>query len=67
MRGGIASIMFQLPLAKHNYAWAGCMPAGAPALQEPHHMQQFSAVDAGTRLLIPSCWHHHSSKIVRMV
>ena len=21
--------MFQLPIVKHNYAWAGCMPAGA--------------------------------------
>lgn len=28
LRGGIASIMFQLPIVKHNYAWAGCMPAG---------------------------------------
>jgi len=27
--GGIASVMFQLPIARHNYAWAGCMPAGA--------------------------------------
>ncbi|BDA49182.1 Diacylglycerol O-acyltransferase 2 [Coccomyxa sp. Obi] len=27
LRGGIASIMFQLPVVKHNYAWAGCMPA----------------------------------------
>ncbi|KAK9919185.1 hypothetical protein WJX75_009964 [Coccomyxa subellipsoidea] len=27
LRGGIASIMFQLPIVKHNYAWAGCMPA----------------------------------------
>ena len=21
--------MFQLPVVRHNYAWAGCMPAGA--------------------------------------
>jgi hypothetical protein len=27
--GGIATVMFQLPIARHNYAWAGCMPAGA--------------------------------------
>ena len=31
LRGGIATVMFQLPVVRHNYAWAGCMPAGAPA------------------------------------
>lgn len=30
LRGGIASILFALPVIKHNYAWAGCMPAGKP-------------------------------------
>ena len=29
LRGGIATVMFQLPVVRHNYAWAGCMPAGA--------------------------------------
>jgi 2-acylglycerol O-acyltransferase 2 len=29
LRGGIASIMFQLPVMKHNYGWAGSMPAGS--------------------------------------
>ena len=28
LRGGIATIMFKLPVVKHNYAWAGCFPAG---------------------------------------
>ena len=28
LRGGIASVLFALPIIKHNYAWAGCMPAG---------------------------------------
>ena len=28
LRGGIASVLFALPVIKHNYAWAGCMPAG---------------------------------------
>ncbi|CAK0786261.1 hypothetical protein CVIRNUC_009474 [Coccomyxa viridis] len=27
LRGGIASVLFALPIIKHNYAWAGCMPA----------------------------------------
>ncbi|KAK9832853.1 hypothetical protein WJX81_007967 [Elliptochloris bilobata] len=27
LRGGIATVMFQLPVVRHNYAWAGCMPA----------------------------------------
>ena len=31
LRGGIATVMFQLPVVRHNYAWAGCMPAGTPA------------------------------------
>jgi hypothetical protein len=30
LRGGIASVLFALPVIKHNYAWAGCMPAGKP-------------------------------------
>ncbi len=30
LRGGIASVLFALPVIKHNYAWAGCMPAGQP-------------------------------------
>jgi hypothetical protein len=30
LRGGIASVLFALPVIKHNYAWAGCMAAGKP-------------------------------------
>ena len=35
LRGGIASVMFQLPVVKHNYAWAGCMPAGGCMFRQP--------------------------------
>lgn len=37
LRGGIATVMFQLPVVRHNYAWAGCMPAGTPAPQLGQH------------------------------